>query len=164
MKRAVIYYSLSGNTEKYARDLAREIHADLIRIRPKKALPDKKWMQLLIGGKQAVFQEKPEIEPLPENIGQYDEIIIGTPVWAGRTASPVHTFLEEKEIAEKVTAVFTLSGSGNNDRCAEELRRQLPGLRCVISLVDMHQERSRENAEKFRELVRNIQDGEEQKN
>ena len=52
MKRAVIYYSLSGNTEKYAADLAHEIDADLIRIKLKKPMPDARWKQFMIGGKQ----------------------------------------------------------------------------------------------------------------
>ena len=160
----MIYYSLSGNTEKYAIDLAHEIGADLIKIRMKKPLPDVRWKQFLIGGKQAIFHAKPEIEPLPQNIYQYDEIIIGTPIWAGETASPINTVLGHREIADKVAAVFTLSGSGNNTRCAARLRRELPNLKTVSSFVDMEQESAKENGEKLRELVKDIQNGEKQKN
>ncbi|MBB5182630.1 flavodoxin [Catenisphaera adipataccumulans] len=160
MKRAVIYYSLSGNTEKYAKDLAHEIGADLIKIKMKNPLPNVKWKQFLIGGRQAIFHEKPEIEHLSQNMDQYDEIIIGTPIWAGQAASPINTVLERKEIAEKATAVFTLSGSGNNTKCAARLRKELPNLKTVSSFVDMNNETAKENPEKLRELVKEIQNGE----
>ena len=160
MKRAVIYYSLSGNTEKYAEDLAHETGADLIEIRLKKAMPAARWKQLMVGGKQAILHQKPEIENIFDNVNQYDEMIVGTPIWAGQAASPINTILEHKEIADKVVAVFTLSASGNNARCAARLRRELPNLRIVSSLVDMSHETAKENADKLKKLVKVVLDGE----
>lgn len=159
MKSLVLYYSLSGNTEKYAKDIADQLHADLLEIKLHKPMPDAKWKQMLFGGKQAVFNEKPGIEDLPETISEYDEIILGTPIWAGKPASPVNTVLTDPKIAEKVVAVFTLSASGNNTKCAKLLREKLPGLHTVISLKGPADKHADENSSKVKQLLKRITNG-----
>ena len=41
MKTAIVYYSMSGNTKYAADKIAEKIEADIIRIEPEKAYPDK---------------------------------------------------------------------------------------------------------------------------
>ena len=40
MKTIIVYYSLEGNTEYAAKELANLLGADLLRLHPKKAYPD----------------------------------------------------------------------------------------------------------------------------
>ena len=40
MKTAIVYYSMSGNTQFEAERIAKKINADMIRIEPVKAYPD----------------------------------------------------------------------------------------------------------------------------
>lgn len=40
MKTAIVYYSMSGNTQFVAERIAKKINADMIRIEPVKAYPD----------------------------------------------------------------------------------------------------------------------------
>ena len=108
MKRAIIYYSLSGNTKEAAEYIAEKLSIDLYRIELTKPMADKKWKQFLIGGMQSSFGMAPKIKGVPENIDQYDEIIIGTPIWAGKAASPINSIL--KNASSRVL-------------CAEPLRR-----------------------------------------
>ncbi len=42
---------------------------------------------------QAMFGMKPAIQELSKNIKEYDVLILGTPIWAGTIAAPVHSFL-----------------------------------------------------------------------
>ncbi|MDO4633351.1 MAG: flavodoxin [Eubacteriales bacterium] len=154
MRRAVVFYSLSGNTESAARMIADDIGADLIQIKMKKELPRSKWLRIVVGGRQATFGEKPQIEDL--QLSDYDEIILGTPVWAGKVASPLNTLFARYRIADRVTAVFTLSGSGDNRKCEEMLRRILPNLKQVISLADGNSRMAEENEEKIRAFEQTI--------
>ena len=44
---------------------------------------------------------KPEIKPLSVNLSDYDTIIIGTPTWWYKMASPVLTFMRGPTFQEK---------------------------------------------------------------
>ena len=50
MKTAVVYYSMSGNTELAAERIAAVLGADLIRLTPVKAYPDKGFRKFFWGG------------------------------------------------------------------------------------------------------------------
>ena len=67
MKRLVVYYSKSGNTEKVAEAIARGSEAELKRVE----------------------------EVNPENISDYSLICIGTPVYALAPAKPIKEFLKK---------------------------------------------------------------------
>ena len=41
MKKAIVYYSLSGNTEYIAQKIKEKIDVDLIKIEPQKEYPNK---------------------------------------------------------------------------------------------------------------------------
>lgn len=136
MKRIIIYYSLTDNTKNAAESLAKLLNADVCRIETVKPMPSDKDKQMIIGGMKAVFGMCPEIKGVPSEILSYDEIIVGTPIWAGKNAPAVNTLLKNKKIREKVTAVFTLSGGGDNDKCMARLRKMLPNLKHTAALAD----------------------------
>ncbi len=136
MKRAIVYYSLSGNTKEAAEKLADLLQAELIRVDTARPMPDSFKSRILKGGFQAVFGVKPRITGLTVRPEEYDELILGTPIWAGLFAAPTNTVLAANGIAEKVTAVFTLSGGGDNSKCLEALRKKLPNLKHTAALAD----------------------------
>ena len=116
MKTAVVFYSMSGNMEYVAEKIREKIaDADLIGIKPVKAYPDKGFRKFLWGGKSAVMAEKPKLMPYSLDIGCYDSVVIGFPVWAGRFAPPIRTFVEENKDALKtkqISAYACQAGSG----------------------------------------------------
>lgn len=50
MKKAVVFYSLSGNTQAGAKEIAEGIGADLIELKLVKPFPTEKSKQLALGG------------------------------------------------------------------------------------------------------------------
>ena len=58
-----------------------------------KPLPQNTVRQMIVDGMQSTFGRKPQIKGVPDNIDYYDEIILGTPIWAGMPAAPVYTCL-----------------------------------------------------------------------
>lgn len=145
MKRAVIYFSYEGNTKEAAEFIAKETGADLIQIETVEALPEDRNVMLKKGAFQAMSGAKPAIKELPD-LGAYDEIILGSPVWAGVVASPVNTFLKSCDCLDKIIAVFTLSGSGSNERCIKKLTKILTNLKNHVSLFDRKTDNSENNA------------------
>lgn len=93
MKTAIVYYSLEGNTKFAAERMAAQMGADLIALEPLKAYPVKGFLKFYHGGKAAVFGEKPALKPYVFDETQYDQVIIGSPVWASKCAPPINTFM-----------------------------------------------------------------------
>lgn len=156
MNRAVVYYSLSGNTKEAAKVIARKLGAKILEIDLVKPLPKNTVRQMLVGGMQSTFGRRPKIKGVPDNIDYYDEIILGMPVWAGMPASPVNTFIKNYGVADKIDAVFTFSGGGDNDRCLAQLSKSLKNIKSQVALADRNSNAAKDNQEKLEKFVMSI--------
>ena len=113
LKTIVVYYSLEGNTAYAAERIAAAMGADTLRLQPKKAYPDSGFKKFFWGGKSAVMAEKPELEPYEFRAEDYEQVILGFPVWASNVAPPMRTFVAENDLRGKYVAAFACeSGSG----------------------------------------------------
>lgn len=54
---------------------------------------------------------RPEISAAVENIGQYDTVFVGYPIWWGRAPKIIYTFLESHDMTGKTVVPFCTSGS-----------------------------------------------------
>lgn len=157
MKKAVVFYSLSGNTQAAAKEIAEGIGADLIELKLVKPFPTEKSKQLALGGMQAVFGMKPSIQELSKNIKEYDVLILGTPIWAGTIAAPVHSFLNKYQVLDKIVAVFTFSGGGDNKRCIAKLSKRLPRLKVEVALANRDSDLAIHNADKIHHFIKEVE-------
>ncbi len=149
MKRIVVYYSLSGNTEEAAEKIAEALGADLLRLETEKNMPKSYAAQLIVGGGQVVFNHIPRLKPLDKDVSAYDEIILGSPIWNSKGVPAVNAFLKDKAAAEKVTSLFFLSAGGDTEKGLEAITKQLPNLRDSVSLLDRKSKGSDENDAKI---------------
>lgn len=158
MKTLIVYYSLENSTLKAAEKIAEGIGADLCRIIPVEDVPAKGGKKFLHGGYLATFEKTAPIRPVKEDLSSYDRIIIGTPVWAGKSTPYICTFIEEnKAIADKITALFTLSGSGKDDKCVAQLKKKAPGITTVATLYDMKYEKyAADNEERINSFIESL--------
>ena len=156
VSRAVVFYSLSGNTREAAKDIARKLGISVFEIDLVKPLPKNTVRQMLVGGMQSTFGKKPKIKGVPDNIDYYDEIILGTPIWAGLPASPANTFIRKYGVADKIHAVFTFSGGGDNDRCIAQLSKNLKNIKTQVALADKNSEMAKDNKDKLEKFIMDI--------
>lgn len=157
MKKAVVFYSLSGNTQAAAKEIAEGIGADLIELKLVKPFPTEKSKQLALGGMQAMFGVKPAIQELSKNIKEYDVLILGTPIWAGKIAAPVHSVLNKYQVLDKIVAVFTFSGGGDNKRCIAKLSKRLPRLKVEVALANRDSDLAIHNADKIHHFIKEVE-------
>ena len=152
MKTAVVYYSMGGNTQSVAEEIAKSTGADLIRIEPVKAFPDKGFKKFLWGGKSAVMKERPELVPYDFDAEKYDEVVIGTPVWASSFTPPIRSFVAEnaEALRSKKLAVFVCFSGGGADKAIEKLKRFIgvESFAAELILIDPKDRPSEGNAEK----------------
>lgn len=103
----VAYYSFTGNTVKVAEALAGRFDSDLYRIETVEQYAENPRDQLKTQREQ---NQWPKLkEPLPD-IGAYDTVFIGMPVWGGDVPPPVVTFLQQADFNGKRIAYFCTAG------------------------------------------------------
>lgn len=157
MKTAIVFYSQSGNVRWVAQQMAEILKADLIELECVKQYPDKGFKKFYWGGKSAVMQETPKLQPYVFNGEEYDRIILGSPVWASNIAPPLRTFIKENQeaLVEKKTAAFVcMSGSGGQ-KALNKLEK-LVTLCAQLVLIDPLERPSRDNDALIRDFCARV--------
>ncbi|MBN1539321.1 MAG: flavodoxin, partial [Candidatus Thermoplasmatota archaeon] len=94
--------------------------------KPEKDINPKGFLKHLTGGWQAIRGFKPPLKPLHRDPKEYDVIFVGTPIWAGRQAPAVRTFLEDHLPEGKKIALFCTCNSTNSS-AFQNMRRLSSG-------------------------------------
>ena len=118
MKAIIIYYSYSGNTKKVAGILCGSLkEKGQVETITLNALDESK--NFFGQCARAFKHRRASIEPVENNLSQYDLICLGTPVWAFGPAPAMNTYLDQCSGLEgKEVILFTTYGSGTgNERC-----------------------------------------------
>ena len=149
MNTAIIYYSMSGNCEMVAGKMAALLGADVIRIEPEKAYPDKGARKFIWGGKSAVMGETPKLKPYSFDASGYDRIIFGFPVWASNVTPPIRTFIKENltDIKDKKFAAFACQSGNGAAKAFDKLKKLLEtdDLDAELVLIDPKVKENPEN-------------------
>ncbi|MBO7100447.1 MAG: NAD(P)H-dependent oxidoreductase [Bacteroidales bacterium] len=125
-KTLVLYYSLTGNTQLVAQEIAADLAADIEEITC--VDPYDTNFQACIARS---LQEReagvlPEINPVKADLSQYDVIFIGYPVWFGTYAPPVTKWLEGVDLSDKTVVPFCTFGSGGLESSVKDLMNAQP--------------------------------------
>ncbi len=131
MKTLVIYYSLSGHTRALADSIARKVSADKIELEAINDAKSKKgFAKYFWGGKQVLFNEKPELKPFELDISKYDMILMGTPIWAGGFNPVFKTLFSKYDFSGKKLAVFA-SHESELGNLREKVTKAIPNTEIV---------------------------------
>ena len=134
-KRLVAYFSASGVTGKVAKMVAEAAGADLYEIRPKQLYTkaDLNWMDQNARSTIEMKDKKirPEIVDTDAKIAEYDEILIGFPIWWYVAPTIIHTFLEKYDFTGKKIVLFATSGGSGFGNTVKELEPSAPGTTIV---------------------------------
>lgn len=129
-KKLVAYFSASGTTKKTAEMVAEAAGADLYEITPKAAYTkaDLNWMDKKSRSSVEMNDKKirPEIEDKDAKIEDYDEIILGFPIWWYVAPTIVNTFLEKFDFSGKKIVLFATSGGSGFGKTVKELQPSAP--------------------------------------
>ena len=159
-KIAIVYYSLTGNTDYVARKINDKIESDLIRLVPKKDYPNSGFKKYFWGGKSAVMGDTPELEKYNFNFKKYDHIIFGTPVWASSFTPPIRTFIMEnmENLKDKQISVFISFSGGGADKTIDKLKKYLDieEFDNELILIDPKDKQNNDNDKKINEFCKNI--------
>ncbi|MBR4200250.1 MAG: flavodoxin [Oscillospiraceae bacterium] len=154
MKTLIVYYSLEGNTEYTAQQIAETMGADLLCLKPVKAYPTGKVSKFVWGGKSAVMSETPELKPYSCDAAAYDCIVFGFPVWASTIAPPLRTFIRSQDLKGKRIAAFACQTAAGADKAFVKLKGELglDALEAELTLLDPKTKPNPENEQKIRDF------------
>lgn len=156
MKRIIVYYSLSGNTEEAVKVIADKLECESLRIDTVKPMPKNFFAQILVGGGQVAMNKVPDIKPIDKNMDDYDDIFIATPIWNSKGVPAMNAFLADEKISKKVTGLIIISGGGDIDKCVKALEEKIPNVKYKVSLLDRKNKEAGLNQEKIEKFVAEV--------
>jgi len=144
--KAIIYYSLSGQTKKACEE---RFEGDFYRLKGKIKIPKSYTMQLIYLGMFATVNSKLSYEPIDINFDAYDEIVLASPVWAWTIVPFMKKFLKYHVFNDKkVTLLIThMGGPGNT---LKGFQKRLHPSNMVIQTYSIPTGKDYENATLFK--------------
>ncbi len=130
-KILIAYFSASGVTARVAREMAEAVGADLYEIRPAQPYTsaDLDWRDPK--SRSTVEMNDPACRPAiaepVQDIGQYDTILIGFPIWWYVEPRIVDTFLESYDFSGKTLIPFATSGGSSIEKAQKSLQAHCSG-------------------------------------
>lgn len=106
MNKIVVYHSYTGHTKMIANMIKEKLNCDILELKPKIAFSSD--YQSVVDEYQNNEKEKStvEIEDINIDFDNYDEIIIGSPVWWYSITPVIRSFLKENNLERKTIVPF----------------------------------------------------------
>jgi flavodoxin len=131
-KNLVVYFSASGETEQAAEALAEMLKADIHEIEPE--IPytkeDLNWMhkQSRTSIEMNNLDYRPGIVEANMDFSDYDEILIGFPVWWYIAPTIINAFIEENDFTGKTVRLFATSGGSGIENAEKKMMEKYPDI------------------------------------
>ena len=130
-KKLIAYFSASGTTKKVAEMISEAAGADLYEIKPKELYTkaDLDWMNKKSRSSVEMSDKKlrPDLDDSNAHIENYDEIVLGFPIWWYVAPTIINTFLESYDFSGKTIVPFATSGGSGMGSTNEKLAPSCPG-------------------------------------
>lgn len=111
--KAIIYFSSSKN--QVSKSIANTIKGDIYCIENTGKQYRSTFGQMLMYGYKTVFNKKVDFSMPKINFNEYDEIVLVSPVWAGRICAFMRQYLEKANIMnQNITIIGSCDGGYKN--------------------------------------------------
>jgi flavodoxin len=145
LKSLVIYYTRSGNARFVAQTIAAEIGADIEEVVDlKKRSGILGWLS---GGRDARQGKETNISSTTKLPVDYELIIVGTPVWAGKPTPAINTYLKKNDLSGKKVAAYFTQGQ-KKSKGIQEIKALVPNSEWVGDLSIISPLNKKEEVEK----------------
>jgi multimeric flavodoxin WrbA len=121
MKKIFIYFSLTGSGDVVS-DYMKKNGYDIRKVISKNKYPKKMFPLMMVGGFKALTKMKDKLIDFDSNIDDYDEVVIGTPIWFDRVSSPINSVLSKLDLSNKKVSFILYSASGDAKKATERLK------------------------------------------
>lgn len=119
MSSLVVYYSRTDITKKLAEEIAGRLNADIEEITSTVKYDGK--IGYARAGKDAMTVKIIEIGDLKYNPSNYDVVYLGVPVWAGKAANPLISYIKQNEGKFNNVKFFVTAGSSGFESAFKQM-------------------------------------------
>jgi flavodoxin len=124
MRYLVAYHSRTGHNKTIGEAIAKALSADIDEIIDKKKRSGRiSWLR---AGRDSTSGRMTEIQT-EKNPQEYDIIILGTPIWAGKMTPAIRTYLTQNDLKGKKVAFFICSGGAGFSEVFPKLKELSAG-------------------------------------
>lgn len=119
MTTLIICYSLTGHSRTLAQEIAAHgepAFGEIRDVRERKGL-----LGYMRSGFESLTGRKPEIYEPANTIGEYDLVVLAAPLWAGRIAAPMRTYLSRHGRELGRYAIVISHGGSAVDKAVSEV-------------------------------------------
>lgn len=132
VKTLVAYFSATGTTARAAQQIAKETGGELYEIAPAQpyTAADLDWndKQSRSSVEMNDPKSRPALKAKKADIGSYDTVYLGYPIWWGVAPRIINTFIESHDLRGKRVLPFATSGGSGIERSVEELKAAYPDI------------------------------------
>ena len=125
----ILYYSATGTTKTIAEKIAQQLNTDVAEIHPAQSYTDAdlNWHdpQSRTSIEQHQHARRVAIQDDLPDINQYDNILIGHPIWWAIPPRLIATTIDHLDLNCKHFASFATSGGTNYDRSQNNIERTI---------------------------------------
>jgi len=122
-KILIIYFSKSGNTEKFANyitEISNEI--SVFKIEPATSYPEDYDSTLKIAQEEQSSNSRPEIKNALNDVNDYEVILLGYPIWYSHLPNIVINQLEKLDLNGKTIYPFNTHGSSKTGSSINDIK------------------------------------------
>ena len=159
-KKLVVYYSYTGHTRMIAESIQKKLNCDILEIKPVK--PYSTDYQTVVDEEQnnSSVNKVPEIQKIDKDLKQYDEIIIGSPVWWYTIAPVIRTFLTQNDLKGKIIKPFA-TNAGWLGHTFQEVQKICPDSKVekgmnIVFTEDYHENELVTSPDEIDEWINNL--------
>ncbi len=131
-KSLIVHYSRSGHTRKVAEAIADQLGCDVDEVHELRSR--RGVFGYFRSAREALREQLVEIEPCSHDLGDYELVILGTPVWAGNLSSPLRSYVARFRGGFPDVAFFCTQGGRGSDKVFSRLEA-LTGKTPLATLV-----------------------------
>ena len=127
-----LYYSFTGNGD-YLASLLKDKGYEIRKVTEKKRMPKSFFFGVLVGGFRAGMKQKAKLVSYNPDVSEYDEIVIGSPIWNTRFPPVLNSILALTDFSSKKVTFLFYSGSGEGPKALEWIKRNMPSASIIFT-------------------------------
>lgn len=100
-KTIVIYHSYTGHTKMVADYIKEKLNCDILELKPKTPFSNDYQTVVDMYENNSINDKVIELEEININLDEYDEVILGSPVWWYTITPVIASFLKKYDLSKK---------------------------------------------------------------
>lgn len=156
-KILVAYFTRTGNTRLIATQIARALDATLFQFVPAAAYPEDYEAQVAQAEDERQRGYKPPLQATVPDLGSYETVFLGFPIWGMTAPSIVQSFLSRHDLSSKTLVPFITHGGYGLGNSLAVVAEHAPRAALLVDGFSKQCDQERETLQQVTQWLESIQ-------